>query len=211
MRAARFARADAGPALTLGRAGNTLKALQIAGDARFEAMAILSIIIAPDPRLKVKSGPVERVDDGVRKLMDDMLETMYAAPGIGLSAIQVGIPKRIVVVDVSRADGPRAPLRLVNPEVVWAADEMATNEEGCLSLPDHYAELTRPGAVTLRYLDEGGAAREIDADGLLAMCVQHEIDHLEGILFVDHLSLVRRNIILRKLIKARKAKALKSA
>ncbi len=174
-------------------------------------MAILSIIIAPDPRLKVKSGPVERVDDGVRKLMDDMLETMYAAPGIGLSAIQVGIPKRIVVVDVSRTDDPRAPLRLVNPEVVWAADEMATNEEGCLSLPDHYAELTRPGAVTLRYLDEGGAAREIGADGMLAMCVQHEIDHLEGILFVDHLSLVRRNIILRKLIKARKAKALKSA
>ena len=167
-------------------------------------MAILPIIIAPDPRLKVTSARVERVDAGVRKLMDDLLETMRAAPGIGLSAIQVGVPKRVIVVDVARQGEPSAPLRLVNPEIAWASDEMMTNEEGCLSLPDQYAEVTRPAAVAIRHLGEDNHDRELRAEGLLATCIQHEMDHLEGILFVDHISATRRNIILRKLIKARK-------
>ncbi len=167
-------------------------------------MAILPIIIAPDPRLKVISARVERVDAGVRKLMDDMLETMRAAPGIGLSAIQVGVPKRVIVVDVKREGEPSAALRLVNPEITWASDETMTNEEGCLSLPDQYAEVTRPAAVAIRHLGEDNRDSELRAEGLLATCIQHEMDHLEGILFVDHLSATRRNIILRKLIKARK-------
>ncbi len=167
-------------------------------------MAILPIIIAPDPRLNVISARVERVDAGVRKLMDDMLETMRAAPGIGLSAIQVGVPKRVIVVDVRREGEPSAPLRLVNPAITWASDETMTNEEGCLSLPDQYADVTRPAAVAIRHLDEDNHDRELRAEGLLATCIQHEMDHLEGILFVDYLSAMRRSIILRKLAKARK-------
>ena len=174
-------------------------------------MAILPIIIAPDPRLKVVSEPVERVDDELRKLMDDMIETMHDAPGVGLSAIQVGVPKRVIVVDIAREDEASAPLRLVNPEIVWTSDEDVLAEEGCLSLPNQFAQLSRPGAIRLRHLDADGVEREIEADGLLARCILHEMDHLEGILFVDHLSAVRRNIILRKLVKARKARALKSA
>ena len=174
-------------------------------------MAILPIIYAPDARLKVRSEPVERIDDDLRKLMDDMIDTMHDAPGVGISAIQVGVPKRVIVIDVARADEPRAPLRLVNPEIVWAADELVNAEEGCLSLPDQFAELRRPGEIKLRHLDADGVARDLDADGLLARCILHEMDHLEGILFVDHLSAVRRSIILRRLTKLRKARALKSA
>lgn len=174
-------------------------------------MAILPVIIAPDARLKVKSALVERVDAEVRKLMDDMLETMYAAPGLGLSAVQVGVPKRVIVVDLARRGDSPTPLRLVNPELVWASDEMMTNEEGCLSLPDQYAEVTRPAAVEIRYLDDENQRRELRTEGLLATCIQHEMDHLEGVLFVDHISQLRRGIILRKLVKVRKTKALKSA
>jgi peptide deformylase len=174
-------------------------------------LAILPVIIAPDARLKVKSALVERVDAEVRKLMDDMLETMYAAPGLGLSAVQVGVPKRVIVVDLARRGDPPAPLRLVNPELVWASDEMMTNEEGCLSLPDQYAEVTRPAAVEIRYLDAENQRRELRTEGLLATCIQHEMDHLEGVLFVDHISPLRRGIILRKLVKTRKTKALKIA
>lgn len=174
-------------------------------------MAILSIITAPDARLKVASAPVERVDAELRTLMDDMLETMYQAPGVGLSAIQVGVPKRVIVVDITREGEERTPLRLVNPELVWMGEELVSYEEGCLSLPEQYAEVSRPSAAKIRYLDENNATRELSAEGLLATCIQHELDHLEGILFVDHLSAVRRSIILRKLIKMRKAKALKSA
>lgn len=174
-------------------------------------MAILPVIIAPDARLKVKSALVERVDAEVRKLMDDMLETMYAAPGLGLSAVQVGVPKRVIVVDLARRGDAPAPLRLVNPELVWASDEMMTNEEGCLSLPDQYAEVTRPAAVEIRYLDDENQRRELRTEGMLATCIQHEMDHLEGVLFVDHISQLRRGIILRKLVKMRKTKALKSA
>ena len=169
-------------------------------------MATLPIIIAPDARLKVKSEAVGRVDAGVRELMDDMLETMYAAPGIGLSAIQVGVAKRVIVLDVERADGRRAPLRLADPEVVWTSDALVSNEEGCLSFPDQFAEVERPAEARIRYLDYDNDRRELHAEGLLARCVQHEMDHLEGILFTDHLSALRRNIILRKLTKMKKAR-----
>lgn len=175
-------------------------------------MAILPVIVAPDPRLKVRSAPVERVDDEVRKLLDDLLETMYAAPGIGLSAVQVGVHLRAIVVDAAREDaaaeeGARAPLHLVNPEIVWRSDSLAAFEEGCLSFPEQFAEVSRPDRVKVSYLDYHGKRRELDAEGLLATCVQHEMDHLDGVLFVDYLSAVRRGIILRKLVKARKLKA----
>ena len=162
------------------------------------------IIIAPDPVLKRTARPVERVDAGVVQLMDDLLETMYAAPGIGLAAPQVGVLQRVLVVDVAPTDAPRQPFRMANPEIVWASDELQVREEGCLSLPDHFGEVTRPAAVRVRYLDETGARREMEAEGLLATCVQHEIDHLDGVLFVDHMSALKRNMILRKLAKWKK-------
>ena len=174
-------------------------------------MTILPVIIAPDPRLKVESTPVARVDDEVRRLMDDLLETMYRVPGIGLAAPQVGVRKRVIVFDARRKDEDPAPMRLANPELVWASDELATFEEGCLSLPEHYAEVTRPNHVRVRYLDYDGAAREIAAEGVLATCIQHEMDHLDGILFVDHISSLKRSIILRKLAKAKRAEAKASA
>ena len=170
-------------------------------------MAIRDIIIAPDPVLRQKAAPVETVDDRVRQLMDDMLETMYAAPGIGLAAPQVGVLERVIVVDVAGQDEEPQPLRMANPEVVWTSDDTFTYDEGCLSLPEHYAEVTRPAEARVRYLDETGAAREIHARNLQAICIQHEIDHLEGILFVDYLSALKRNIILRKLVKMKKEAA----
>jgi peptide deformylase len=170
-------------------------------------MARLPIVIAPNPVLKTKAKPVETIDDGTRRLLDDMLETMYEAPGIGLSANQIGVLQRVVVLDVARADEKPQPLRMINPEILWHSEELATYNEGCLSLPDHYADVTRPAQIKCRYLDEHGHRRELTGDGLLATCVQHEIDHLDGILFVDHLSALKRNMILRKLIKAQKAKA----
>ena len=170
-------------------------------------MAIRPIITAPDKRLKERSAPVEVVDDEVRALLDDMMESMHAADGIGLAAIQIGVPKRCIVADVHLADEPPAPLKLVNPEVVWRSDERVSREEGCLSFPDHYADVERPASVTVAYQDETGAAQELTAVGTLAVCLQHEIDHLEGVLFVDYLSLVKRSIILRKLTKARRAAA----
>jgi len=167
-------------------------------------MAKLPIITAPDPRLKRRAKPVEKVDARIRRLMDDMLETMYAAPGIGLAAPQVGVLERVIVVDVAAKDEPPQPLCLANPEVLWSSDEEATYDEGCLSLPEQFAEVARPSRVRLRYLDREGEIREMEAEGLLATCIQHEIDHLEGTLFVDHLSALKRNMILRKLVKARK-------
>ena len=170
-------------------------------------MAKLEIIIAPDPRLKLKCAPVARVDAAVRKLMDDMLETMYAAPGIGLAAPQVSVARRIIVVDVARQGEPPQPYRMANPEIVWVSDDDAVYNEGCLSLPEHYADVTRPRAVRVRYLDHENEVRELAAEGLLATCVQHEMDHLDGILFVDHISTLKRNMILRKLLKAKKGGA----
>ena len=174
-------------------------------------MAILPIIHAPDPRLKIKCTPVDAVDDAVRRLMDDMLDTMYVAPGIGLAAPQVGDKRRVIVVDIAPKDGAPEPIKMANPEVVWASDEIASYEEGCLSLPEHYAEVKRPAHVRIRYLDYENEIREMEADGLLATCIQHEIDHLDGILFVDHVSRLKRMMILRKLEKAKQAEALVGA
>ena len=174
-------------------------------------MAKRPIIWAPDPVLKTKCTPVPAVDDEIRTLMDDMLDTMYAAPGIGLAAPQIGVTKRVIVVDVSEKDEPRAPLCLANPEIVWKSDETAPHEEGCLSLPDLYADVERPVAVKVRYLDRDGAKQELDADGLLAICLQHEIDHIDGVLFVDHLSALKRNMFLKKMVKAKKVRAREDA
>jgi len=169
-------------------------------------MAHLPILTAPEPRLKKKSKPVDTVDAEVRQLMDDMLETMYAAPGIGLAAPQVGVLKRVIVLDIDREDVKTGPLFLANPEVIEASDEDVTYEEGCLSVPEHYSDVVRPAKVRVRYLDRDGAAQEMACEGLLATCVQHEIDHLDGILFIDHISALKRNMILRKLLKTRKEK-----
>lgn len=174
-------------------------------------MAILPIIHAPDPRLKVDSEPVAAVDEDIRRLMDDMVETMYAAPGIGLAAPQVGVRKRVLVVDISPREEEAAPIRMANPELVWTSEETASYEEGCLSLPEEYAEVTRPARARIRYLDENNAECEIEADGLLSTCVQHEMDHLDGVLFVDHISRLKRSIILRRLQKAKLAEAKASA
>ena len=170
-------------------------------------MALLPILIAPDPRLKVKAKPVAAVDDQVRRLMADMLETMYAAPGIGLAAPQVGVAKRVLVVDVAREGEPRQAMKIANPEILWRSPELLTTNEGCLSLPEHYADVSRPAKIRLRYLDEQNEIRDIELEGLLATCIQHEMDHLEGVLFVDHISALKRGIILRKLAKAKRQQA----
>lgn len=167
-------------------------------------MALLPIIIAPDPRLKIKTKPVEQVDDAVRALMDDMLKTMYAADGIGLAAPQVGDERSVIVVDCARPDDDPNPVKMANPEIISVSPDDARREEGCLSLPEHYAEVVRPDSIRVRYLDDSNAVREMDADGLLATCIQHEMDHLDGVLFVDHISSLKRNMILRKLKKVKK-------
>jgi len=174
-------------------------------------MALLPIITAPDPRLKIRARPVPAVDAKVRRLMDDMLETMYQAIGIGLAAPQVGQSSRVVVLDVAREGEKPQPIRLANPEILWRSSELATFSEGCLSLPEHYADVTRSAEVRLRYLDQENEIREMHAKGLFATCLQHEIEHLDGILFVDHLSLVKRGMILRKLAKAKRSRALVTA
>ena len=170
-------------------------------------MAKLPIVLAPDPVLKAKAKPIDRVDDSIRSLMDDMLDTMYAAPGIGLAANQIGVLKRVLVLDVAREGEPPEPMGMANPEIVWQSDELSTYNEGCLSLPEQYADITRPAAVRVRYPDRDGKSQELAAEGLLATCVQHEIDHLNGVLFVDHLSPLKRNMIMRKLTKLKKQKA----
>ncbi|WP_425407459.1 peptide deformylase [Hwanghaeella sp.] len=170
-------------------------------------MAILPILVAPHPVLKTKCKPVDEVTPELAKLMDDMLETMYDAPGIGLAAPQVGVSKRILVIDVARQDEDPQPLKMANPEIIWESEELGVYEEGCLSFPEQYAEVQRPARVKVRYLDQNNEAQELDADGLLATCIQHEMDHLEGIVFVDHLSTLKRNMILRKMKKALKQKA----
>ena len=167
-------------------------------------MAILPIIVAPDPRLKLACAPVPEVDAEVARLMHDMLESMYAAPGIGLAAPQVGVHKRVIVIDTAKPDAEPRPIRLANPELVATSEEIKSWDEGCLSLPEHYAEVVRPSRVAVRYLDEHNKRREVEADGVLAVCLQHEMDHLDGILFVDHVSALKRNMILRKLRKAKK-------
>jgi peptide deformylase len=179
-------------------------------------MAILPIVEVPDPRLRQISSPVEEVDDDVRALITDMFETMYAAPGIGLAAIQVGVPKRILVIDLQEPeeeDGEpvRDPRVFINPEIVKTSDQEVPYTEGCLSIPDQYAEVERPDHIRARWLDAEGKAHEENIDGLLAVCLQHEMDHLEGILFIDHLSRLKREMVLKKLAKLRKEQGLKAA
>lgn len=169
-------------------------------------MAILQLVIAPDERLNTKSSPVEVVDDGVRKLAADMLETMYQERGIGLAAVQVGVLKRLLVADVSwdEVNGPGEQHVLINPEIIGDSEELNVYKEGCLSFPDQFAEVERPKTVRVRYLDLDGNQQEQDFEGLLATCIQHEIDHINGIVFVDHISTLKRDMILRKLKKMKK-------
>ncbi|PHQ69471.1 MAG: peptide deformylase [Sneathiella sp.] len=169
-------------------------------------MALLPIYTAPDPLLKAISRPVEEVTADIRKLVDNMLETMYDAPGIGLAAIQVGVPKRLLVLDIVGKDRDEmpAPMTLINPEITWVSDHDETYEEGCLSLPEHYADVVRPAEIDVNFLDVDGKRQKLRAEGLLSTCIQHEIDHLDGILFVDHISALKRNMILRKLLKLKK-------
>ncbi len=167
-------------------------------------MAILEILTAPDPVLKKKAEPVTEVTDEIRTLLDDMSDTMYDAPGIGLAAPQVGVLKRVIVIDVHDEDEEPKLYKMINPEVIWESEVHGTYEEGCLSVPQSYSEVERPAQVKVKYLDENGDEHEIEADGMLATCVQHEIDHLNGTLFIDHISRIKRSIIIRKLQKLKK-------
>ncbi|MBB4101587.1 peptide deformylase [Allorhizobium borbori] len=169
-------------------------------------MTIKPLIILPDPLLREVSKPVERIDSDILTLADDMLATMYDAPGIGLAAIQVAVPRRMLVIDVSREGEEKQPLVVINPEIVAASDQLSVYEEGCLSIPDYYAEVERPAEVTVRFLDRAGKEQTLKADGLLATCLQHEIDHLNGVLFIDHISRLKRDMVIRKFTKASKAK-----
>jgi peptide deformylase len=165
-------------------------------------MAPREILILPDKRLRQVSKPVERIDQGTRKLVDEMFESMYEAPGIGLAAVQIGTPRRVITMDLAKKEDPRDPQVFINPEIVWASEEKATYEEGCLSIPEFYEEVERPSQVKVKYLDLQGEQRLIEANGLFATCLQHEIDHLNGILFIDHLSKLKRDRVIKKFAKA---------
>ena len=169
-------------------------------------MAWLKIVEVPDPLLKKKSAKVENIDDALRKTLDDMLETMYDAPGVGLAAPQVGILKRMVVIDVSREDEPKRPYKMINPVITAHSDETVVHDEGCLSVPEQYAPVERYETVTAEYTDENGKRQTVRADGLLAICIQHELEHLDGKLFIDHLSKVKRDMIVRRVEKERRWK-----
>jgi peptide deformylase len=171
------------------------------------AMSIRPILTAPDPRLRQVSKPVEKVDDELRALMDDMLETMYDAPGIGLAAIQIGVPLRVIVMDLAGKDEEPEPRYFVNPEILDPSEDMSVYEEGCLSVPEYYDEVERPARCRVKYLDYDGKEHVLDADGLLATCIQHEMDHLEGVLFIDHLSRLKRERVLKKLKKEQRLAA----
>ena len=162
------------------------------------------ILTEPDPILRKKCEPLEKVDAETKKLMDDMLETMYAAPGIGLAAVQVGILKRLVVIDISKTEEKKQPIFLINPQIIRQSKKTSVYEEGCLSLPGQFAEIERPAECTLKYIDYNGKEKELKADGLLATCVQHEVDHLNGILFIDYLSKLKKDMIIKKLVKQKK-------
>lgn len=167
-------------------------------------MSTKPIIILPDQLLRSVSKPVERVDSELNQLIDDMLETMYDAPGIGLAAIQVAVPRRLLVIDLAREGEPQQPQVFINPEIVKTSDTRSTYEEGCLSIPDYYAEVERPAAITVKHLDRMGQEKLTEADGLLATCLQHEIDHLNGVLFIDHISRLKRDMVIRKFTKAKR-------
>ncbi len=167
-------------------------------------MAVREILILPDKRLRKVSEPVKKIDAGIRRLVDDMFETMYDAPGIGLAAIQIGTGKRVVTMDLAKKEEPKNPQVFINPEIVWSSDEKAVHEEGCLSIPETYSDVERPARVKVKYLDLEGELHEIEANGLLSTCLQHEVDHLNGILFIDHLSRLKRDRIIKKFTKTAK-------
>jgi peptide deformylase len=167
-------------------------------------MATRTILILPNPRLRLVSKPVGKVDAAIRKLVEDMFETMYGAPGIGLAAIQVGVPRRVVTMDLAKKDEPKNPKVYINPEILWASEERSTYEEGCLSIPEYYEEVERAAQVKVRYTDLDGNAQEVEANGLLATCLQHEVDHLNGVLFIDHISKLKRSRVIKKFAKAAK-------
>jgi peptide deformylase len=167
-------------------------------------MALREIIKLPDKRLRLPSEPIKRIDASIRKLVDDLFETMYEAPGIGLAAIQIGVAKRVVTMDLSKKEEEHKPLVFINPAIVWKSDETAKYEEGCLSIPEFYEEVERPAKVKVKYLDLDGNEHEIEASGLFAICLQHEIDHTNGVLFIDHISKLKRDRIVKKFIKAAK-------
>ncbi|MDQ0511934.1 peptide deformylase [Ancylobacter amanitiformis] len=177
-------------------------------------MSIRPLVIIPDNRLRLISDPVTRVDARVRAIVEDMFETMYDAPGVGLAAIQVGIPERIITIDVgsrdSEGDGDeeekKRPVALINPEIIGVSEEMSVYQEGCLSIPDYYADVERPKRVRVRFLDLNGETQEVEADGLFATCVQHEVDHLDGVLFIDHISKLKRDRVMKKFTKLAKEK-----
>ena len=162
------------------------------------------IVIEPDPILRKESEPIEKVDNELRRLLDDMLETMYAAPGIGLAAVQVGILKRIIVIDISKDKEKKDPLFLINPKIISKSNNTSSYEEGCLSLPGHFAEIERPAECKISFIDYNGKKKEINTNGLLSTCIQHEVDHLNGILFIDYLSKLKKDMIIKKLIKHKK-------
>ena len=170
-------------------------------------MSVRDIIILPDKRLRAVSKPVARIDAATKKLVSDMFETMYAAPGIGLAAIQVGEPKRVITLDLAKKDEEKDPQVIINPEVLWSSDEKASHEEGCLSIPEFYEEVERPKSIKVKYLDLDGKSQELEATGLLATCLQHEIDHLNGVLFIDHISKLKRDRVIKKFAKAAKLAA----
>ena len=167
-------------------------------------MARRDIIILPDKRLRLVSKPVAKITEGIRTLVAEMFETMYEAPGIGLAAIQVGVPKRVITMDLAKKDEPKNPQVFINPEILWTSEERATYEEGCLSIPEYYEEVERPAQVKVAFLDRDGAKHELEANGLFATCLQHEIDHLNGVLFIDHLSKLKRSRVIKKFAKAAK-------
>ncbi|HEU0095498.1 MAG TPA: peptide deformylase [Rhizomicrobium sp.] len=170
-------------------------------------MTIRPILTAPDPRLQAVSKDVEAVTDAVRKLIDDMADSMYAADGIGLAAIQVGEPVRVLVIDLDQKEGKKNPVAYINPKIIWASDETAVFEEGCLSVPEIWDDVERPARIKAEYLDRDGNKQTLEADGLLATCLQHEMDHLNGVLFIDHLSRLKKNMAIKKLTKAKKLAA----
>lgn len=194
-----------------GAAGGKAISLRVDGKIGYGSiMTIKPLIILPDPVLRQVSTPIETVDADVRRLADDMLETMYDAPGIGLAAIQIGVARRMLVLDVSKEGDEKTPLVFINPEIVASSDTYSVYEEGCLSIPDYYAEVERPAVITVKHLDRDGKEQTIEADGLLATCLQHEIDHLNGVLFIDHISKLKRDMVIRKFTKAAKTRGAKA-
>lgn len=169
-------------------------------------MSVLEIIKEPNPILRKKADNVLNVDNDIRKLMDNMLETMYQAPGIGLAAPQVGVLKKVIVIDLSKDDEPKKPFFIVNPKIIWKSEELSSREEGCLSIPGHFAEVVRPKKCKLQYLDYNGKKQEVEADDLLSTCIQHEVDHCDGVLFIDYLSKLKKDMIIKRLIKAKQEK-----